>query len=59
MTFKDLDKKALGSKEMPEEKTTPANTSVDKKPHKEAASTDTTRALRPAKDDDMFDNMPV
>ena len=59
MTFKDLDKKALGHTEIPVEKTTPPNKSVDTKTHETAASTDARRAFRPTDDDDLFDNMPV
>lgn len=59
MTFKDLDKKALGSKEILEEEATPANKSDGKKSHEKATSTDADQALGPVEGDDPFDNMPV
>lgn len=59
MTFKDLDKKALGATEIPEEKATPADKSDGKKPHEKAASTDAQRAFGPTDDDDLFNNLPV
>ncbi|MCZ4354568.1 hypothetical protein O4H61_18790 [Roseovarius aestuarii] len=59
MTFKDLDKKAFSPKEIPEEEATPANKSDGKKSHEKATSTGAKQALRPAEDDDLFDNMPV
>ena len=59
MTFKGLDKKAFGPTKIPEEEATPANKSDGMKLHEKATSTDAKQALRPAEDDDLFDNMPV
>ena len=59
MTFKDLDKKVFGPTKILEEETTSANKNDGKKSHEKATSTGAKQALRPAEDDDLFDNVPV
>lgn len=59
MTFKDLDKKALGSKAPAEEKTAPAAKKDGTTPKEQAAPTDEKRAVGPKDEDDMFNNLPV
>jgi hypothetical protein len=59
MTFKDLDKKALGSTAPAEAKTAPATKNDGKTPKEQTAPPDEKRAVGPKYEDDMFNNMPV
>ncbi len=59
MSFKDLDKKAIGSKAQAEEKTAPAAKNDGKTPKGKAAPTAEKRAVGPKDEDDKFNNMPV